>query len=241
MIKTILFDMDETLCPTYEASEKAAQEIFSNLPRIGDRSEVYLNGIYNRPKNTAAMTELEYRVDVIVKASNYVLTTEEAEKLQIAFDDRRLELLTFFDGVEEMLIAARDKGFTLGVITNGSPFSQHPKVKALNLKEYVDFVIVGGDEPEQKPANSIFNKALSLAKCTANEAIMVGDSAFADIGGAHRLGMASILVKAECKEHRKTKSSIENPKASYTTHSASFTLELVEIENKLKIEDKVIL
>lgn len=234
-ITTILFDMDETLCPTYEVSEKAAFSVFSHLPSSTEISKQYLSGIYNRPASTSGMTEFDYRVSVITKAlKNHGLpvTSDEATLLQDSFDRTRMETLHYFDGVKEMLLLARKEGFKLGVITNGSGFSQHPKVDALELRELVDFVIVGGDEPEQKPSPSIFQKALNLAGCKPSEAIMVGDSTAADIDGAFNMGIRSILVKAEDKEHRRSKSLISHPKATYTTKSSRFTLELVKLENE---------
>ncbi|MEH6652034.1 MAG: hypothetical protein V7707_18585 [Motiliproteus sp.] len=53
--------------------------------------------------------------------------------------------------------------------TNGPEFSQIPKLEAVSLAEHVDHFIIGGQEPEQKPARSIFDKALTLANRTASE------------------------------------------------------------------------
>jgi N-acylneuraminate-9-phosphatase len=93
----------------------------------------------------------------------------------------------------EFLTEAR-KLFTLVVITNGPEYSQVPKVEAIKLAEYVDHIIIGGQEPEQKPARSIFEKALKLANCKAHEAIHVGDSLAADIVGAHNSGITSVWI-----------------------------------------------
>ncbi len=65
----------------------------------------------------------------------------------------------------------------------------------MKLVEYVDHIIIGGQEPEQKPAASIFFKALELAGCEAHEAIHVGDSLAADIAGAHNSGITSVWIQ----------------------------------------------
>jgi len=83
----------------------------------------------------------------------------------------------------------------LVVITNGPEFSQVPKVEAVNMADYVDHIIIGGQEPEQKPFSSIFEKALKLAGCEAHEAIHVGDSLAADIVGAHNSGITSVWIQ----------------------------------------------
>ena len=81
------------------------------------------------------------------------------------------------------------------MITNGPEFSQIPKVERINLKDHVDHIIIGGQEPEQKPARSIFDKALTLAQCKPHEAIHVGDSLASDIAGAHNCGITSVWIQ----------------------------------------------
>ena len=60
---------------------------------------------------------------------------------------------------------------------------------------HVDHIIIGGQEPEQKPARSIFDKALQLANCAAHEAIHVGDSLATDIAGAQNSGITSVWIQ----------------------------------------------
>lgn len=86
---------------------------------------------------------------------------ETAQSLQDKFDTVRLKAFDFYPSIVEFLAEAR-KLFTLVVITNGPEFSQRPKVERVNLAEHVDHIIIGGQEPEDKPAPSIFNKALKL-------------------------------------------------------------------------------
>ena len=102
--------------------------------------------------------------------------------------------LTGVDLSDEFLAEARQL-FTLVVITNGPAFSQVPKVEAVKLADHVDHIIIGGQEPEQKPARSIFDKALKLAGCEAHEAIHVGDSLAADIAGAHNSNITSVWIQ----------------------------------------------
>lgn len=92
-----------------------------------------------------------------------------------------------------MLIELRQH-YTLVVITNGPIFSQHPKLAATEMSEWVDHIIVGGEEPEEKPAASIFRKALKLADVKPEEALHIGDSLAADIAGANDMDILSVWV-----------------------------------------------
>jgi len=145
-------------------------------------------------KRSEAAFRLQLIRDLLAEQSVVDVSEEAARELQNKFDSDRLEAFHFYPGIEEFLIEAR-KLFTLVVITNGPEFSQVPKVEAVNLAAYVDHIIIGGQEPEQKPARSIFDKALRLANCEAHEAIHVGDSLAADIAGAHGSGITSVWIQ----------------------------------------------
>lgn len=64
------------------------------------------------------------------------------------------------------------------------------------MSNWVDHIIVGGEEPEEKPATSIFQKALDLVEVKPEEALHVGDSLPADIAGANNMGILSVWVNA---------------------------------------------
>jgi HAD superfamily hydrolase (TIGR01509 family) len=132
--------------------------------------------------------------DLLAEQGILEVSDADALALQNTFDSNRLKAFDFYPGIVEFLVEAR-KYFTLVVITNGPEFSQRPKVETVRLAEYVDHIIIGGQEPEQKPAISIFQKALRLADCEAHEAIHIGDSLAADIAGAHNSGITSIWIQ----------------------------------------------
>jgi HAD superfamily hydrolase (TIGR01549 family) len=215
MLKALLLDLDETLCDTRSANERARQLMGQALQeQYGDSgfdgqavAEAYLSGIYRRWSESQRerylpiirqQGENAFRLQLIrdLLAGQGVDEVSEAaaRALQEKFDSDRLEAFDFYPGIPEFLREAR-RFFTLVVITNGPEFSQVPKVEAVNLADYVDHIIIGGQEPEEKPARSIFEKALRLAGCEAHEAIHVGDSLATDIAGAHHSGITAVWIQ----------------------------------------------
>lgn len=214
MLKALFFDMDETLCDTRAATEHAMLLMGGALEaqfgeNIGGQAiaAAYVAGIYREWSDAQRLryspiieqqSESAFRVqlirDLLALEGVNELSEKTAQDLQLAFDRDRMESFDFFPGITDFLIAAR-KFFTLVVITNGPEFSQIPKVESVNMAKYVDHIIIGGQEPEQKPAQSIFYKALKLANCEAHEAVHVGDSLAADIAGAHNSGITSIWIQ----------------------------------------------
>ncbi|EGR2742186.1 HAD-IA family hydrolase [Vibrio parahaemolyticus] len=211
MLKAIFFDMDETLCGTSQADKAAGQKfsawIQQTYPQVSDPQaflQRYLQGVYKKlnaefPQLVALLPdENAFRcglIQTILAEDGIHIDAEQAQQAQHYFDSARMGAFTFFPGVKEMLTDLR-KHYKLVVITNGPIFSQHPKLKATQMDEWVDHIIVGGEEPEEKPAASIFQKALNLVDIKPEEALHIGDSLAADIAGANNMGILSVWVNA---------------------------------------------
>lgn len=213
MLKALFLDMDETLCDTFGANEKAKQLM---AEAVKDRFEgvdgqrfakEYLAGIYRDWSEDQrkvympiieAQSEGAFRLqlihDLLADQNIFEVSDSEALQIQDKFDQDRINAFEFYPGIADFLTQAR-KLFTLVVITNGPEFSQIPKVEAVNLADYVDHIIIGGQEPEQKPSRSIFEKALKLVGCAAHEVVHVGDSLAADVVGAHNSGITSVWIQ----------------------------------------------
>jgi len=217
MVKALLLDLDETLCDTSGANMKALQVMAGTFSLLFDGAKVcngegidseafverYLNGIYRNLDDRYASLLLPVTdegafrlalIELILKDMGLADVPEgAAQTLQNSFDEARSECLDFFPGIEQMLRDFRQK-LSLVVITNGPEFSQVAKVEAVSLQKHVDHIIIGGQEPEEKPAASIFHKALQFAGCEPYEAIHIGDSLKADIAGANKVSIPSVWV-----------------------------------------------
>lgn len=214
MLKALFLDMDETLCDTGLANQQARELMGVALdelygPELDGQAvaEAYVAGIYRQwsdrqrerympiiKQQSEGAFRLQLILDLLADEGVDDVSEAVAQTLQDNFDRNRLEAFDFYPGIAEFLAEAREY-FTLVVITNGPEFSQVPKIEAVNLVEHVDHIIIGGQEPEEKPARSIFDKALKLANCEAHEAIHVGDSLAADIAGAHNSSITSVWIQ----------------------------------------------
>ncbi len=214
MLKALFFDMDDTLCDTRKANDIArrllGEAVEAKYGRQVDGpafAAAYVHAIYREWSDEQRaryqpiidnQSEGAFRIqlirDLLQRYGIDGVSEADARELQNRFDEDRLEAFDFYPGIEAFLAEAR-KLFTLVVITNGPEFSQVPKVQAVDLASHVDHIIIGGQEPEQKPARSIFEKALRLAGCEAHEAIHVGDSLASDIAGAHNSQITSLWIQ----------------------------------------------
>ena len=208
MLKAIFLDMDETLCATSVADKQALATlkhyVQSQFPTLNADvfCERYIAGIYKKlngefPQLIMLLdNELLFRqtlVQTLFSQQQISLSFEQAKAIQAAFDEGRMAGFDFFPEVKTMLATLRQQ-YKLVVITNGPVFSQYPKLAATAMDQHVDHIIIGGEEAEEKPAFSIFKKALDLVGCEPSEALHMGDSLAADIAGANGAGIASVWV-----------------------------------------------
>lgn len=97
-----------------------------------------------------------------------------------------------FPDTKEVLQYLTDKGYALHLITNGFDKVQHSKLKSSGLHPYFREVVTSECSNSLKPEPAIFEYALSKARATVHESIMIGDSLEVDIAGAKAIGMDSI-------------------------------------------------
>jgi len=212
MIKVISFDLDDTLCDTKYANNKGLEALAQTAKALYPNTDAelfafkYNEGIHRRfSKNESDYflpieCEKSFRLSLIdfhLRSFGVNNTlTNNIEVIQSAFDTSRIKHFDFYPNVKELLVRLK-KQYKLVVITNGPTFSQRIKIERVNLHNYVDLVIVGGEEPHQKPHQSIFKKAMIEMNCTAEQFIHIGDSYGCDIVGAYNAGIKSIWINSD--------------------------------------------
>jgi pyrophosphatase PpaX len=125
------------------------------------------------------------------------LSKDRSQELFDAYRDynhrRHDELIRRYDGVEEMLLALREAGRRLGVVTSKSADTTAMAFRAVGLEGHFDVVVTAGDTEEHKPAPAPLNLCLERLEAMAAGAIYVGDSPF-DIRAGAAAGMATAAV-----------------------------------------------
>ncbi|MFJ9696289.1 HAD family hydrolase [Kitasatospora sp. NPDC101183] len=94
----------------------------------------------------------------------------------------------------QALGAARARGWTSVIVTNGPTAQQEAKIHHAGLDLLVDGWAVSEAVGHKKPAPEIFRAATQSVGAPLTGAWVVGDSPRADIGGADALGLRSVWV-----------------------------------------------
>ena len=123
----------------------------------------------------------------------------------VAYHDTKQAYLKPDPEVVPTLIALRDKGYKLGIISNGKSVKQWEKIIRLGLHHFFDVVVISEEVGSEKPDTKIFEVALEKLNVEPYEAVYVGDNLETDILGANKAGMVSIrILKGKNKEGKPT-------------------------------------
>jgi len=99
-----------------------------------------------------------------------------------------------FDDVVHCLQRLKGRGLKLGIISNWDE-RLRPLLRALEMDQYFDTVVVSGEVGRHKPDAKIFETA-ALQLGTPAEAILhVGDSTAEDFEGARKAGLRAVLLR----------------------------------------------
>ena len=131
----------------------------------------------------------------IAGTSGHELTGEQLIELAWRWYQPLGETATVEEGLPEMLAGLREAGLTLGLVSN--TFVPAPVLdRHLQRERLLDWLpvrVYSCDVGYRKPLPEIFTEALGRAGLKADETMFVGDSVRADILGANRVGMVSVL------------------------------------------------
>jgi putative hydrolase of the HAD superfamily len=101
-----------------------------------------------------------------------------------------------FPGMSRMLVALRELGLKLGIVTNGEVEFQSRHIAALGLKDLVDEILISEAEGMRKPDAAIFAQAAQRLSVRTADCLFVGDDPVADILGAHAAGMRTLWFRS---------------------------------------------
>lgn len=162
MIKAVVFDLDDTLCPEIEYVKSGFRVIATEF------SDASLsNKLYSLFK--------ENNQNVYQRAG---FSDEESKRCIEIYRSHKPDI-KLKDNVIKMLSELRSNGFKLGIITDGRPETQNNKIEALGLSDFVDKVIVTdelGGESFRKPNPKAFEIMKETLNVEFDEMVYVGDN-----------------------------------------------------------------
>ncbi|WP_316746965.1 YjjG family noncanonical pyrimidine nucleotidase [Pedobacter gandavensis] len=210
MIKHIFFDLDHTIWDFDKNAEETLMELYHHyeLAALGMASPATFIATYTENNH---LLWGQYHLGQITKetlrserfSKTFIQLGVNPELIPAQFEDDYVRLTpirtNLFEGSKKVLTYLKEK-YTLHIISNGFKESTLTKMDKSGLNPYFSNVIISEDVGVNKPDKAIFEYALSKAKATKPESIMIGDSLEADIRGAQDFGIKAIFFNPLHKE-----------------------------------------
>jgi putative hydrolase of the HAD superfamily len=204
--KAILFDLDDTLITTTQASARTwaalAQEF---APILGVEPEALSDAIARGRKALYSDPELhkawrhrmeEAPAEILRREIDTAILARAPADTPAHFSKRYVE--TFFQSLElfpdslGVLTACRKQGVQLGMITNGGAVWQRRKIRQFALAPWFACVLVEGEFGQGKPAPEIYQHALAQLQAAPEHTWMIGDRLDWDVLAPMKLGITGV-------------------------------------------------
>lgn len=102
-----------------------------------------------------------------------------------------------FPGAAELLAELRNRGYGIGLLTNGSHSQQMAKLQQTGLSDAFDAVCISENLGVQKPDPAAFRAVASALDEPVARCLFVGDDPRVDIAGARAAGMGALQVSGD--------------------------------------------
>ncbi len=194
MIKAVVFDLDHTLFDRYETLKKVAPFLKDNFklnPNLKDDevADIMINTDKNFVhKGWKRLQEEIVKTDLFFQE---LKTNEYHEFVMSKF----MDIAVPFDFTIPMLEELKVKNYKLALITNGIPKLQRKKLEMLHIKDYFDYIYVGGEHEVQKPHIKPFLETADNLNLKPCECAYVGDNPINDVDASRKAGYIPIHVQ----------------------------------------------
>jgi putative hydrolase of the HAD superfamily len=188
-VDAVLFDLDDTLC----VYEQTADEVLT-----GAFDAVGVDPFFDGDEYVARFDEFLDAGEEIaeIRRACFAAFAEEAghddtlgHEVAAAYAERRDPSgVAFTPGAREALDAVADD-YRVGMVTNGDPGLQKPKLDTLGIADCFETVVHGGVDAPYKPNPEPFHLALEDLGVAPERAVHVGNSLESDVRGALAAGL----------------------------------------------------
>ncbi|WP_152042737.1 HAD family hydrolase [Salinigranum salinum] len=195
-VDTVLFDLDDTLVTYNRSTQEVLDEAFAAVgvePFFA--AEAYFaryEEFLPRTDSIEGLREACFAAVADERGHDPALGRDVADAFNARRDHGDVRLLP---GAREVVDRFADD-YRLGVVTNGHPDVQRPKLAEVDLDTAFETVVFAGHDTAPKPAPDPFDRALTTLGSTADRAVHVGNSLASDVAGANAAGLRSVWIPA---------------------------------------------
>lgn len=196
MIRTILFDLDDTLLD-FKASEAEALRYTLKTLGLDPTPEIIARySVINQAQWELLEKKVLTRQQVLVRRFELLFKEYgidcEAQKAQDMYHHRLSQGHYFLPGAQELLEEIKDQ-YDLYIVSNGTAAVQDGRIKSSGIAKYFKDIFIsehiGCDKPDPVFFERSFDKIPGFKK---EEAVIIGDSLTSDIRGGNNVNVRTV-------------------------------------------------
>jgi len=205
MIRTIIFDLDNTLIDFWKFKTKSVDAAINAMIKAGlkIKKRDAMKIIHNLYRIYGM--EYKYLFQELLKRVRGKIDYRILGHALVAYRKTRGNLLVSYRGVKPTLRKLKEQGYKLAIISDAPKLKAWVRLVSMGIDEFFDVVITFDDTGKRKPNNLPFRKTLKKMRIKPEEALMVGDSIKRDIIGARTLGIKTVFAKYGYRGKQKNK------------------------------------
>jgi putative hydrolase of the HAD superfamily len=194
-IKTILFDLDNTLIDFKKMKEEACKSALKAMIKKG-LSIPYKSG-YKKLMKTYFRVGIESNIafEEFLKSETGQVETKILAAGINEYLKTKNKFLKPYPNVKTILNKLKKIGLKLAIVTDAPRLKAYQRLVAMGIDDYFDFVIGFEDTGREKASQLPFKVAIERLKVMPEDVMMVSDSISRDLIGARKLGMITVLAK----------------------------------------------
>lgn len=207
-LKTIFFDLDDTLCAYWQAAAQGLRQAFAEeLPPGIDVEQMveawatcfraFCGGVKDSEWYAGYLRSGEPTRTELMRLTLASVGIEDgawARRLGDAYARYRDGALHLFPEARPVLEALQGR-YRLGLMTNGPADIQRQEVATLGLEGLFDPMLIEGEMGFGKPVAAVFDRAEALTSSRPEEILMVGNSYGHDIRPALERGWRAVWIR----------------------------------------------
>lgn len=199
MIKTVIFDVDNTLYSYTKAHGKAFEALLAYAEKeLGMSCDAFAD-LHKKTESrlrvhmgdVAALHNRCIRYQNMLESRGLPLHPHVL-KMNDLYWNTLLDAAVPSDGAPETLKALKEQGIRIGVGTDMTAHVQFEKLSVLGLLSDIDFLVSSEEVGAEKPAPLFFARCVEKARAQKSECLFVGDSLKKDVLGAQDAGMKAV-------------------------------------------------
>ena len=206
VIDTVLFDLDDTLHDDSAAYRKAVRRVVGDVAaRYPIDAETLFRGYVDNANGFWKKLAQEH-LSVPILAARRTMWSDALVSSGIARDEvlaqqcaddygrYRNDVLELSPGALDLVVALRERGCKVGIVTNGFAATHHEKIDLLGLRPHIDGLFLADEMKMVKPDPEIFRLVCRTLGSEPARTAMVGDRYDRDVIGAHAVGLFTVLI-----------------------------------------------